>query len=55
MIVGAQLSGARVTQSWAFVNSVVVAIQTLTYFAVLKRVNKKAVDSLQQEITGRRL
>lgn len=52
VLIGALFAGARVTESWAFVNSVVVAIQTLTYFAGLKRVNKNAVDALQQQITA---
>jgi hypothetical protein len=54
LLIGALAGGARVTQSWAFVNSVVVAVQTLTYFAVLKRVNKEAADALQQKINAGR-
>jgi hypothetical protein len=55
VLIGALLTGARVTESWAFVNSIVVAIQTLTYFGVLKHVNRKAVEALQQQITAGRL
>jgi hypothetical protein len=29
---------------------IVIAIQTLTYFALMKRMNEKAVIALQQEI-----
>lgn len=42
MLIAAMFTGAHLTESWAFVNSVVVAIQTLTYFAVLKREQKSS-------------
>jgi hypothetical protein len=44
-----------VIRSWAAVNSIVIAVQTLTYFSVLKRLNQRAVIVLQQEIETRKI
>jgi hypothetical protein len=50
VLIGLLFPRALMPRSWAVVYVIVVAIQTLTYFSVLKRVNEKAVIALQQEI-----
>ena len=54
VLIGALFGSTHVTRSWAFVNVIVVGIQTLTYFAVLKSVDKRSVDALQQQIEAHR-
>jgi bacteriorhodopsin len=54
VLIGSLFGSTHVTRSWAFVNVIVVGIQTLTYFAVLKGVNKRSVDALQQQIEAHR-
>jgi hypothetical protein len=49
-VAGEGMFAGDVTRTWPVVYVVVIAIQTLTYFAVLKRVNEKAVSALQQEL-----
>lgn len=46
VVIGLLFARARLARSRAFVYVIVIAIQTLTYFAVLKRINEKAVIRL---------
>ena len=55
VLIGLLFARALVARSWAIVYVIVIAIQTLTYFALLKRMNEKAVIALQQEIEAREM
>lgn len=54
VLIAAFFDGTHVTRSWAFVNMIVIGIQTLTYFAVLQGLNKRSVDALQHQIETQR-
>ena len=51
---GLLLRSTHVFRNWGFVNSVVFAVQTLVFFAVVSRPTRRALSALEQEIEATR-
>jgi hypothetical protein len=53
-LVGPWIGRAPNGSQWLWTNLIVFSIQTVLFFAVLKRLNERAAAALQQEMAARR-